>query len=673
VSRKVKFSVGVKLACGSIVGIVLVLALVVMSSMSISSISDATDGLMAAGKTVARMSESKRDLVEMRALYRDAVTAPDVKGVDAVVANFQTTTTALDALLAEAEADAAAGAAIQDRAKESRALLVDYIAGWNKAVGSHRGAVEARTALVNSTTNMYKALGDIKAMLVRKGATNLTIYVERASANFYLSGGKIWRLLLLADPSQGDSAVKAADFAANDLSWISGAFDPEVAKLGAQAIANMKEIRDIAGLAATSIQDRDAALKATALIRDKINAVMDEALAATAEMNTSQYGIVTQSIATARTADLVLSILTVVAMIATAVFGFMAVGRPIGRMAGVLERLAGGDRAVAVPYVGRSDEVGDVARAAGVFKDNLLRLDELAAEQRAASERAERDKAEAMRELADSFEHSVGGIVQSVSAAATQLQAAAETMTMSVDQTNHQTSAVAAASEQASANVQTVATAAEELAASVSEIGRQVNESARIAGTAAHDADNTAEKVARLSGAAQKIGDIVGLISNIAGQTNLLALNATIEAARAGEAGRGFAVVASEVKSLAEQTTKATAEIAHQIEEIQTSTSDSATAITTITQTIRSMNSIASTIASAVEEQGAATQEIARNIQQASVGTHEVSDNITGVTRAASDTSSASAQVLTAASDLSTQADRLQAELDAFLGRIRAA
>jgi methyl-accepting chemotaxis protein len=355
------------------------------------------------------------------------------------------------------------------------------------------------------------------------------------------------------------------------------------------------------------------------------------------------------------------------------VIGQFGIAKPIRDVVTVLQRLANGDFKTEVTGTERKDEVGEVARTALVFRDNGLENQRLVAEQKEAERRAAAEKKQAMHQLAESFEQAVGGIIGAVSSASSQLQGAAQTMSAAAEQTNRQSIAVASASEEASSNVQTVASAAEELAASVSEIGRRVNESAKIAAEAAKDADETASKVARLSQAAQKIGDIVGLISTIAGQTNLLALNATIEAARAGDAGKGFAVVASEVKSLADQTAKATAEISAQIEEIQASTSDSAHAIGQITETIRKMNEIATTIASAVEEQGAATTEIARNVQQASAGTAEVSSNITGVTKAASDSSAASSQVLSAAGNLASQSDQLKREVGRFLSTVRAA
>ena len=355
----------------------------------------------------------------------------------------------------------------------------------------------------------------------------------------------------------------------------------------------------------------------------------------------------------------------------------LLIGRSISKaltsMVSAMTRLAGGEFKIAIPGLGRKDEIGEMAGAVEVFKNNMIEAERLRAEQLAAEARqAEQRKAD-MRELANAFEGAVGEIVETVSTAATELEASANTLTQAADRSQNLATAVATASEEASTNVQSVASASEELTTSVNEISRQVQESSRVANEAVDQAQRTNSRVSELSKAASRMGDVVELINTIAGQTNLLALNATIEAARAGEAGRGFAVVASEVKALAEQTAKATGEISQQISGIQAATQESVGAIKEIGDTIGRMSEIASTIAAAVEEQGAATQEISRNIQQAAQGTQLVSSNITDVQHGATETGSASAQVHSAAQSLSTESNRLKLEVGKFLDSVRAA
>jgi methyl-accepting chemotaxis protein/aerotaxis receptor len=321
-------------------------------------------------------------------------------------------------------------------------------------------------------------------------------------------------------------------------------------------------------------------------------------------------------------------------------------------------------------FVARDDEIGRALRNLQTLQ-TLVRFDrqELkATELRSAAQR----KADMVR-LADGFEGAVGEIIETVSSAATELEASAGTLTSTAVRANELSTMVAAASEEASTNVQSVASATEEMSSSVNEISRQVQASARMANEAVDQARTTNDRVGELSKAAARIGDVVELINTIAGQTNLLALNATIEAARAGEAGRGFAVVASEVKALAEQTAKATGEIGQQIAGIQAATQESVNAIREISGTIERLSEISSTIAAAVEEQGAATQEISRNVQQAALGTQQVSSNITDVQRGAGETGSASSQVLSAAQSLAADSNRLKLEVGKFLSSIRAA
>jgi len=349
------------------------------------------------------------------------------------------------------------------------------------------------------------------------------------------------------------------------------------------------------------------------------------------------------------------------------------VSRPVVGMTDAMKRLAAGDKGVAIPGTGRRDEIGDMSAAVTVFKNNAIEMERLGVEQERAKSRAAEEQRAALHRMADLFEASVGSIVGSVAQSATQMQAAAKSLSATAEETNKRAIAVSAAAAETTTSVQSVAAAAEELAASITEIGRQVTHSTQIAGEAVSGVDRTNGTVKSLAQAAQRIGEVVSLIQSIAAQTNLLALNATIEAARAGEAGKGFTVVASEVKALANQTEGATGEISNQVSAIQGVSNDAVKAMDGIAGIIQKINEIAGAIAAAVEQQGAATQEIAGNVQQAADGTNEVSSNVAAVTQASGMVGEAAGQLLSSASELSTLSSQLRQEVHGFLEKVRAA
>ena len=367
-----------------------------------------------------------------------------------------------------------------------------------------------------------------------------------------------------------------------------------------------------------------------------------------------------------------------VLMLATAMailVGFFlvrSISTPLTAMTRAMQSLAARDMTTQIVGIGRKDEIGAMAGAVQVFKDNMIKADELSAAQDVEQE-IKQARALRMESLVHGFESKVGQMVGMLAAASTEMEATAQTMSTTASQTNQQASIVSSAAEVASVGVQTVAAAAEQLTSSIHEISRQVTQSARVSEKAVADARRTNVVVRALAEGAQKIGDVVNLITGIAGQTNLLALNATIEAARAGDAGKGFAVVASEVKNLALQTAKATGEIGTQISQVQAATAEAVEAIKSISSVIEEVATIATMIAAAVEEQGAATAEIARNVQQTAASTQIVTNNINGVSQAANDTREAASQLLGAATDLSRQAENLSSEVSSFVTDVRAA
>jgi methyl-accepting chemotaxis protein len=412
----------------------------------------------------------------------------------------------------------------------------------------------------------------------------------------------------------------------------------------------------------------DANLRLTLVGKQVMIALRDAALDMADDTIAATHAVARRNLALATTVLL----LVLVAAAASLIVVRRRLVRPLGEITRVVTALASGNRHLEVPFNGRTDEIGAMAKAVLTFRDGLAQADSLRAAQR--EEQAAREaRSAALETLVRGFEAKAGEMTALLAAGSAELEATAQSMTRIAGQTDERAATVTKAAEAASQGVQTVSVAAEELASSIREISRQVAMSSQITGKAVEDARRTDEIVQALAEGADKIGNVVGLITSIAGQTNLLALNATIEAARAGDAGKGFAVVASEVKSLANQTMKATEEIDGQIMQIQAATREAVAAIRGIGGVIRDVSAIATSIASAVEQQGAATAEIARNVQQTAHATGAVTENIACVGQAANETGAAANEVLSAAATVSQQTRSLAGEVDAFVAGVRAA
>jgi methyl-accepting chemotaxis protein len=462
--------------------------------------------------------------------------------------------------------------------------------------------------------------------------------------------------------------------------WIKSDLDPALkAKLVEKSDHEVQRFWSVLQdgmLPALAKGDSAAAAKAYAEITARYTAhraIIDDIVKQTNDQNGA-----TEVAATGRVSTFTLVLWSVSAVvflvIGAGIFGVaFGVIRPIAEMTGVMKGLAGGDLNVSVPALSRDDEVGAMARAVQIFKENALRVQSMESEQAGLKRRAEEDRKAAMWAMADGFDSVIGKIIQTVSTASSELESSAGRLTKTAEVTQSLSATVATASEQSSANAQSAAAAAEEMASSVSEIGRQVSDSHKISREAVSQVEATNARIADLAQSAGRIGEVVKMISAVAEQTNLLALNATIEAARAGEAGRGFAVVASEVKALATQTAKATEEISEQIGQMQSATNQSVSAIREIGGTIGRIAEISQAIAAAVEEQGAATQEISRNVQRAAQGASQVAGSITDVNRGATDTGAASTHVYGLAQSLLGQSNHLRGEVEKFLSTVRAA
>ncbi len=540
----------------------------------------------------------------------------------------------------------------------------------------------AHSAAGAADAQLKKAIGDFDAAIGDLGVTAARVLkAEDGGPTIIQFAGRLAgqvRALLTAATDKDIPTFKAqADHQWTRLQGLIGRLSPADQNYFTSAMAQVKTTMDadlfrLQQDRFLDIQERDMLLVSNvslaAALQKDIEGLVGQARAGARDASAEMRGAVETGMQT-------MTGVAIGAVLLAMALGWFYVNRQIiARLLAttkVMHALAQGDRQAALPPVS-GDEIGSMAVALQVFKENAERADALAAAEEAG--RATRDaRVKTLEALTRGFDATVSGVLGTVTAAAQEMETTAQTMSANADQTSQQARIVAAASDHASENVRTVAVAADELASSIREIGRQVAQSSDISAQAAHEAQATTATVQGLLESAERIGSVVKLIDEIAAQTNLLALNATIEAARAGEAGKGFAVVANEVKSLANQTAQATEEINRQIHATQSVTQDAVTAITGILGRISELKDIATAVAAAVEQQAAATAEIARNVQQAAEGTEEISETIGGVTDVAGQTGQTAGRVLAAAQGLSQQAVALRDVVDGFLRGVRAA
>jgi methyl-accepting chemotaxis protein len=668
--------IGNKLGLAGALGVLLAAGMIVNQTMSSSAVTAANGGAERAQQVVDKTLSAAVNMGRSQLGGRSTRLARSPAEVDNAIEEIRTFSDAqakdIDAALAVAKA-----AESVERLNKIKSVMASYVAAALEIADTQKqllAQIAKRNAISTEWGKVLEAEIAAAARLSNREAVERMLFLADAKLNLMRS--LAWRF---GATGEADMLKVLKDVAPILKSTLDQARDLSEDKDFQLTIDKLNRI----AIDFVSVNDEAVRLDVVKnqIVKERTTPRLNEAAELMDSATQHAQGSVkasrqdaTDLAAQADRMNLMMAGAVMIALIGSIVFSFLGVARPMTRLNGALGEMARGNLDVAIPGAERGDEIGDLAKTVTVIRRNAEEQahDEAAAKAR-QDEAAARLRKSEMQKLAQQFESAVGEIVNTVSSASSQLESSAATLTQSAQRSQHLATTVASASEEASTNVQSVASATEELTSSVTEIGRQVQESARMANEAVGQARSTTDRVSELSKAATRIGDVVELISTIAAQTNLLALNATIEAARAGDAGRGFAVVATEVKALAEQTSKATGEIGQQISGIQAATHDSVNAIKTISGTIERLSEISSAIAAAVEEQGAATQEIARNVQQAARGTEQVSSNITDVQRGASETGSASSQVLSAAKALSGDSSRLRQEVGKFLNSVRAA
>jgi methyl-accepting chemotaxis protein len=654
---------------GSSVPLLLVLTgVIVVSSLSLLRLESALGTVDGAWRGVSEAMSLENDVLTMRTEVGHflATGAPD--RLAAAGENARGIGTRLDekkAQTSEAEAGRALAAA--------KVALADLVAEFATLASQQQERDRIlRDAVLAPAAAIEKTYADLMRSSYHEGNAADAFYAGSAMAALAAMRGAVQSFLQIGDAEAGKPFEQGVKEMTEAAALVAANSSSRFAKKQVEAAEKQRQIL-AAGFAdlVRATERRDAAVAAVNRKADALVAALNEYRRL---VQRAGEGTAADAHAGARSAvitNLAVTFAGALLALALAVFLGRSIARPVAALAAVTRRLAGGETGVAVPELAQRDEVGELSRAVAVFKANAIERERLESQKEA--EMAARVREQERRDgIIEGFRAKIGELAASFAGAAETLRENSESLTAAAADNKASTAAVASASRQASESVQHAAAGAEQLFGSISEIARKASESSAMVKRAVTQVGETDGNAESLSAAAQKIGEVVELIGSIASQTNLLALNATIEAARAGEAGKGFAVVASEVKSLANQTAKATEEITQQIAGMQQATGGVVAAIRGIGEIVGNIDESVAAIAGAVEEQNAATREISRNAQQAASGTGVVSAQIAGVAEAVAKAGTSAAGVFDASERLAGEAKRLRAEVEAFVRELRA-
>ncbi len=664
-----RFRIGTKIYTGFGVVIALLIGLSVMAYMSLYSAEKTFGEYRGLARDTNLVGRLQANVLMTRLGVKDFIIRSDQSAIELVQERLAKAKTFQAESVKEIQAPTRAAGI-----RTIGTALDGYETGFDDVIALQAKRNESVEILNANGPDIRKKITSVAQSAFRDGDPTATYWAGRVQEDFMLARLYAQKFLIVNDQESADRTLVEIDESLGSMETLLGELqNPQRLRSARAAKEQIGSYRAAFEDVVRHITNRNEIIHGTLdVLGPQIAKTVEEVkLSVKGEQDT----LGPQAVARLQQAELTQSILAVIAAvmaIAAALVIARSITIPVRSMTGAMQKLADGQLETKVPATDYKDEVGDMAKTVQVFKDNALereRLEAKAAEDNAAT--AERQKT--VDDLITSFRTEVEELLASVTANMEQMQGTTHNLSAIAERTSERATSAASSSEEASSNVQTVASASEQLGASIQEIAGQVNRAMEIVGKATGAAQATNDQVASLAEAARKIGDVVNLISDIAEQTNLLALNATIEAARAGEAGRGFAVVASEVKQLAEQTAKATDEIGSQISGIQSSTGEAATAIEGIAATMEEVNTYTANIASAVEEQDAATKEISRNAQQAAEGTTDVSSNVADVSSAVVETRQSAEEMQNASATASEKSAALKQAVDQFLSRVAAA